>query len=333
MAQLPETVDEENAEEIESLLQEALEMFGQLTAEEQEREDVMNAQAKTLSLWEQLEGVKAETLDVEGVARIGDQGYETLSEAIKAAKTDDEIILLEDIVETSKNVTFSADKLTLNLNGHTIKLGYPATSKGFIDVVEGRTLTITGEGGFTGTSYSEYTKQYDINLKNGNLIIAEDAHIATIKVGTPSFTNKDKQEDVNYKAECTIDGVVDNLVVGQVTPHSKTYENVSLTNILEVNAPVETLTLGQSCAGTYRETLKNRAFINASVGTMTATQSGKTSELYLNSTVDTLNLSLNKNYSAEDDVPVTQVGPEFKASTWNVAKLNLVNFEIGRAHV
>jgi hypothetical protein len=326
VAQLPETVDEENAEEIESLLQEALEMFGQLTAEEQEREDVMNAQAKTLSLWEQLEGVKAETLDVEGVARIGDQGYETLSEAIKAAKTDDEIILLEDIVETSKNVTFSADKLTLNLNGHTIKLEYPATSKGFIDVVEGRTLTIAGEGGFTGTSYSEHTKQYDINLKNGNLIIAEDAHIATIKVGTPSFTNKDKQEDVNYKAECTIDGVVDNLVVGQVTPHSKTYENVSLTNILEVNAPVETLTLGQSCAGTYRETLKNRAFINASVGTMTATQSGKTSELYLNSTVDTLNLSLNKNYSAEDDVPVTQVGPEFKASTWNVAKLNLVNF-------
>ncbi len=120
--------------------------------------------------------------------------------------------------------------------------------------------------------------------------------------------------------------MVDNLVVGQVTPHSKTYENVSLTNILEVNAPVETLTLGQSFAGTYRETLKNRAFINASVGTMTATQSGKTSELYLNSTVDTLNLSLNKNYSAEDDVPVTQVGPEFKASTWNVAKLNLVNF-------
>ncbi len=318
VAQLPETVDEENAEEIESLLQEALEMFGQLTAEEQEREDVMNAQAKTLSLWEQLEGVKAETLDVEGVARIGDQGYETLSEAIKAAKTDDEIILLEDIVETSKNVTFSADKLTLNLNGHTIKLGYPATSKGFIDVVEGRTLTITGEGGFTGTSSS-----YDIILKNGNLIVAEESVVESLAISMPASTS-----DSNWSRTATVDGVVKKLTVDQKAAHSM-YPSRITQSVLVVNAPIEALKLTQGqVGGYYRQDLWNKAYINAPISAMTASQSGKTSELYLNSTVDTLDLTLGKNYNntSVEDVPVTQVGPEFKVNTLNMARLNLVNF-------
>lgn len=55
---------------------------------------------------------------LEGVAQIGNVSFETLDEALNAANTDDEIILLSDITVTG-GYTISKG-LTINLNGHTI---------------------------------------------------------------------------------------------------------------------------------------------------------------------------------------------------------------------
>lgn len=151
-AALPETVDEENAEEIEPLLQQVLELFGQLTAEEQEREDVMNAQMKAVSLWEQLEGVKAQTMAEGPAAQIDGVEYETLQEAIDAAPKLQEttITLMRDVTE---QVTIQNKVLTLDLNGHTLtaESGYRVivVKTGIVTVANGTLApsgSLQGEG-------------------------------------------------------------------------------------------------------------------------------------------------------------------------------------------
>lgn len=65
----------------------------------------------------------AGTNKVELVAQVGDYQYETLSDAITAASSEDTVTLLEDTDE-SESVTVRADKkVTLDLNGKTLNLG------------------------------------------------------------------------------------------------------------------------------------------------------------------------------------------------------------------
>ena len=67
---------------------------------------------------------KAETPaepEVTNVAQIGEQGFETLAAAIKAAQENDTIVLIDDINLTDETVTFNAEgKITIDLNGHEI---------------------------------------------------------------------------------------------------------------------------------------------------------------------------------------------------------------------
>ena len=79
---LPEAITAENAEEAEAMLQDVLALFMELNDDEQELTAVSDAYALALTLWEQLEGVKAETPDENGVA-----SWEELNEAIGKAET------------------------------------------------------------------------------------------------------------------------------------------------------------------------------------------------------------------------------------------------------
>lgn len=259
-----------------------------------------------------------------------------------------------------------ANNVTVDLNGHTIKASDKATTSdnqrngvfygvfsvkdkdyilniAGIGMIDGRvvcdtsgTLNINGSVDITG-QHDNHTivSNGDININApieklvitenmGNVTVNENASAANLTVNMPAPTSKSI-----WVRSLTVNGPVTNLTVDQKTAHS-TYNDRVTQSVLTVNAPVETLKLTQGQAGgSFRADLWNKAYINASVGMMTATQAGKVCELYLDSTVDTLDLVLfNKNFSdpTNSDVPITQAGPNFQAGQINFARLNLLNF-------
>lgn len=256
--------------------------------------------------------------------------------------------------------SISANDITVDLNGYTITATGTATQSdeayGVFRMRNGHTLTLSGGGVIDGKvvnstggtlnlngsveikgRYNSYTiaNYGDININasiskltvtayTGNVTVGENGSAVNLTVNMPAPTKNDN----NWERSLTVNGPVTNLTVDQKTAHSM-YPTRITHSELTVNAPVETLKLTQGQAGgSYRADLWNKAYINAPVGTMTVSQSGKISELYMNSTVDTLDLTLfNKNYSdLTSDVPVTQAGPGFQAGQLNFARLNLVNF-------
>ena len=57
----------------------------------------------------------------DGVAKVGNNEYATLAEAIKAANNGETVTLLADITSVGEPVTVPADvTATLDLNGHTL---------------------------------------------------------------------------------------------------------------------------------------------------------------------------------------------------------------------
>ena len=114
VAQLPETVDEENVEEVQSLMEACQDAYDALEPEDLEREDVQAALAKMASLMEQVETL-ALVFPTEPVAKIGDVEYPMLALAAQKAAPGDTITLMTDVTES---VTVS-QSVTFDLNDHT----------------------------------------------------------------------------------------------------------------------------------------------------------------------------------------------------------------------
>lgn len=119
-------------------------------------------------------GVKEGTF----VARIDEQGYETIADAITAATEGQTIVLLADI---SKNVTIPADKtLTIDLNGKTISY---STSAGAITNKGNLTIDDSATGGKVFN-----TKSYPA-IKNDGAAAVLTIKSGTIESPTTSTTN------------------------------------------------------------------------------------------------------------------------------------------------
>ena len=89
------------------------------------------------------------------VAKVGDQEYATLEEAIDAASRNATVTLLAD---TKENVTISTNNLTLDLNGHTLNGGTVAGKPALTVTARGVTVKDSSEGK-TGTIMREDTAE------------------------------------------------------------------------------------------------------------------------------------------------------------------------------
>ncbi len=156
VAQLPETVDEENVEEVQSLMEACQDAYDALEPEDLEREDVQAALAKMASLMEQVETLVL--LPKENAAKIGDQEYPFVSLAVKAAEEGDTIELLKDIDE---NITVS-QSVTFDLGGHTW------TGR------NGSNLTVD----MNNRNYPSST----VSVKNGQMVAAQGERIIEVKL-------------------------------------------------------------------------------------------------------------------------------------------------------
>ena len=88
-------------------------------------------------------------------ATIGEERYETVSDAIEAAPADSTVVLATDVdeataIKVNKNIT-------VNLNGKNITVTNDTEGNGVFHVVEGGTLTITGEGTINGLGNNDYS--------------------------------------------------------------------------------------------------------------------------------------------------------------------------------
>ena len=99
-----------------------------------------------------------------------DTYYETLADALSGATSGRTICVLANTTETTKATVGSSKTLTLNFNSYTINESSNTNSA--IEVPTGATLTLTGSGGITATSY---TSKYLISVPGG-----------TINIGTSS---------------------------------------------------------------------------------------------------------------------------------------------------
>ena len=91
------------------------------------------------------------------VAAIGDVKYETLAEAIAAAKDGETVTLLADITHEGSQLVIAADKsLTLDLNGKTLKVSKYTAKAAQVSVLGNLTVT-DGSAAQTGVICSDYT--------------------------------------------------------------------------------------------------------------------------------------------------------------------------------
>lgn len=87
--------------------------------------------------------------------------YETLQEAVNAAKDNETVILLEDVKE---NVTVKDKTITLDLDGYTVTgLGDDSV----LTVDQGANVTLTGNGTITGGDSTVWTKGGGVSIDNG----------------------------------------------------------------------------------------------------------------------------------------------------------------------
>ena len=116
-----------------------------------------------------------------GVAKIGDAEYATLGEAIEAAGTQDEVVVVADI--TTDAAFEITKKVAINLNGKTIATTEKDTEgNGVFWVKNGGELTLNGEGTVNGVGGNAY-----------NIAIWADGGKVIINGGT--YTNEGAQDD------------------------------------------------------------------------------------------------------------------------------------------
>lgn len=197
-------------------------------------------------------GVKVGTY----VAKIGDNGYETLQEAFDAAKTGDTVKLLADITLTAQvNITKALNGLTLDGNGKTITCATTtdvfasggsalyfgnATDKLYCTGIKIKDLTMTGKARFAiflcGGTTTEFT----------NVNISGDYYIAVNLYGTHGAT----------MTNCNIS----NSTTGTDKYISGVWSNVASANPLRlVNTKVDVITIN---AYTTANTLAPKIFID-----------------------------------------------------------------------
>ena len=107
-----------------------------------------------------------------GAAKIGEIAYETLAEAIEAAKDGDTVTLVNG-VELSENVTVNAD-ITLDLNGKKISTNGHA-------ILVNKELVVTGKGEMENTEAA--TKTDNVEDVKTMIYVAEDGKL-TVENGT-----------------------------------------------------------------------------------------------------------------------------------------------------
>lgn len=135
----------------------------------------------------------AEGVLVAAVAQIGDVKYETLQAAINAANTGDTVTLLTNI-DSSVSATYTAQNLTIDLNGYTIKGGTLSTAalklsvKAVSDANYAVTITSSKAGGaIIGQLPLQLGGSY---LANGIKIAIDDSVKLTVLEGGTNAVNQ-----------------------------------------------------------------------------------------------------------------------------------------------
>ena len=124
-------------------------------------------------------GEGSETPAVEYVAQIGDVKYDTLGEAVAAAKDGETVTLLADVIQ---NTMLTINKnITLDLDGKKIYNTediWSDTNKTYELISVEAEVTITGNGSIEAKANDCYT----INVKNGNLTIENGRFVGNVSV-------------------------------------------------------------------------------------------------------------------------------------------------------
>ena len=124
-------------------------------------------------------GESSETPAVEYVAQIGDVKYDTLAEAVAAAKDGETVTLLADVIQ---NTMLTINKnITLDLDGKKIYNTediWSDTNKTYELISVEAEVTITGNGSIEAKANDCYT----INVKNGNLTIENGRFVGNVSV-------------------------------------------------------------------------------------------------------------------------------------------------------
>lgn len=117
------------------------------------------------------------------VAKIGDQGYETLQAAVDAAKSGDTIVIQDKITLAERvDISASGKSISINLNGKQISSADTCANGSVFNVVSG-TVTIyngilVGIEGLTGLP-APYTQECDvITARNGSVVNLSDVNIS-----------------------------------------------------------------------------------------------------------------------------------------------------------
>lgn len=117
------------------------------------------------------------------VARIGSVVYDSLQEAVNAAKSDETVTLVKD---TTEDITVADSKsLTLNLNGHTITNQREHT----ITVKFGAALTITGSGTVDNVTHAKAAvwNEGTVTLNGGTYTRSKETGTSSTQSGDNSY--------------------------------------------------------------------------------------------------------------------------------------------------
>ena len=135
------------------------------------------------------------------VAAVGDEEYESLAEAIKAAKDGETVTLLADVEQNSQ---LTIDKsITLDLNGKTIKNTkdiWGENANSILSINKGAKVTITGNG----TIDAKENDCYAINVVNGDLTIENGTfygNVSVVQVQEGTLSVKGGSFDLHQKWE------------------------------------------------------------------------------------------------------------------------------------
>lgn len=251
------------------------------------------------------------------VAKIGDNGYETLQAAFDAAKTGDTVKLLTDITLTAQvNITKALNGLTLDGNGKTITCATTtdvftsggsalyfgnATDKLYCTGIKIKDLTMTGKARFAiflcGGTTTEFT----------NVNISGEYYIAVNLYGTHGAT----------MTNCT----VSNSTIGTDEYISGVWSNVASANPLRlVNTTVDVIAIN---AYTTANTLAPKIFIDKD----------SSAEVH---TFDDGSVSYNKKLCVSTESEGSYTVKEYFNSEWvdiYVAEVNGVKYETLQAAI
>lgn len=135
------------------------------------------------------------------VAKVGSKKYETLADAIKAAKNGKTVTLLAD-VEQNTQLTINKS-ITLDLNGKTIKNTmdiWGETANAILSITNGAKVTITGNG----TIDAKENDCYTINVVKGDLTIENGTfygNVSVVQVEEGTLSVKGGTFDLHQKWE------------------------------------------------------------------------------------------------------------------------------------